>query len=80
MTRFYFTSLFKPGLFYLCYSYASCLTIVFRMFGNHVAPYTFHVLGILLLRRIRLSNELEHGEPPRKTVQPQYYMALVLAN
>ena len=23
--------------------------------------------------------ELEHGELPKKTVQPQYYMALVLA-
>ena len=24
--------------------------------------------------------QLEHGEPPRKIVQPQYYMALVLAD
>ena len=23
--------------------------------------------------------KLEHGEPPKKTVQPQYHMALVLA-
>jgi hypothetical protein len=26
---------------------------------------------------IRSLHKLEHGEPPRKTVQPQYYMALV---
>jgi hypothetical protein len=80
MTRFYLTSLLKPGLFYLCYSYASCLSIVFGCLEIMLLLYLLCPLEYCYGNKTRLSNELEHGEPPRKTVQPQYYMALVLAN
>jgi hypothetical protein len=42
--------------------------------------FLLHVLKYLYGDNYKIIALLEYGEPPRKTVQPQYYMALVLAN
>jgi hypothetical protein len=69
------------GSYCLVASIGSRLGIIYSHDGNHddVSPVlSMFMLFVLLITRLYVSSE--HGEPPRKIVQPQYYMARVLAD
>jgi hypothetical protein len=59
----------------------SGLGIIYNHDDNNddvIPVLSMFMLLVMLITRLYVQSE--HGEPPRKTVQPQYYMALVLAN